>query len=63
MLKLDLDDDRVTMQAAAASVSEVAGALPLQDEVVTLSEEFFPHFFVGDTVNLAALSQSCQCFT
>ena len=33
----DLDDDRVTMQAAAASVAEVACALPLENEVVTLS--------------------------
>ena len=29
-----------------------------QDEVVTLSEEYFAQFFVGDTVNLAALSQA-----
>ena len=54
----DLEDDQVMMQAAAASVGEVAGALPFEDEVVTLSEEYFAHFFVGDTVNLAALSKA-----
>ena len=54
----DLDDDRVIMQAAAASVAETAGALPSEDEVVTLSEEYFPQFFAGDTVNLAALSKA-----
>ena len=54
----DLDDDRVTMQAAAASVAETAGALPLEDEVVTLSEKYFPQSFLGDTVNLAALSKA-----
>ena len=57
---LDLDDDKVTTQAASGA--EVAVAFPLDDEVVSLSKEFFPQFFVGDTVNLAALSQSCQCF-
>ena len=46
------------MRAAAASVAEVAGALPLEDEVVTLSEEYFAQLFVGDTVNLAALSKA-----
>ena len=30
----------------------------LDDEVVSLSEEFFPQFFEGDTVNLAALSKA-----
>ena len=54
----DLDDDRVTVQASAASVAETAGALPLEDEVVTHSEEYFPQFFVSDTVNLAALSKA-----
>ena len=51
----DLDDDKVTTQAAAAS-----GALAFasDDEVVTLSEKFFPQFFVIVTVNLAALSQA-----
>ena len=48
----DLDDDKVT------SGDEVAVAFPLDDEVVSLSEEFFPQFFVGDTVNLAALSKA-----
>ena len=54
----DLKDDQVMMQAAAASVAEVAGALPSEDEVVTFSEEYFTQFFVGDTVNLAALSKA-----
>ena len=36
----------------------VAGSVPSEDEVVTLSEEFFAQFFVGDTVNLAALSKA-----
>ena len=48
----DLDDDKVT------SGDEVAVAFTLDDEVVSLSEEFFPQFFVGDTVNLAALSKA-----
>ena len=47
----DLDDDKVTTQAAAASGAEVAVAFPSDDGVVSLSEEFFPQFFVGDTVN------------
>ena len=34
------------MQAAAASVAEVAGALPQEDEVVALSEEYFALFFL-----------------
>ena len=46
----DLDDDKVTTQAAAASGAEVVLAFPLDDEVVSLSEEFFPQFFEGDTV-------------
>ena len=55
----DLDDDKVTTQAAAAaSGAEVVLAFPLDDEVVSLSEEFFPQFFEGDTVNLAALSKA-----
>ena len=54
----DLEDDQVMMQAAAASVAEVAGALPSEDEVVTHSEESFAQFFVGDTVNLTALSKA-----
>ena len=53
----DLDDDKVTTQAAAASGAEVVLAFPLDDEMVSLSEEFFPQFFEGDTVNLAALSK------
>ena len=52
----DLDDDKVTTQAASGA--EVAVAFPLDDGVVSLSEEFFPQFFVGDTVNLAALSKA-----
>ena len=31
---------------------------PLDYEVVSLSEELFPQFFEGDTVNLAALSKA-----
>ena len=54
----DLDDDKVTTQAAAASGAEVAVAFTLDDGVVSLSEEFFPQLFVGDTVNLAALSKA-----
>ena len=54
----DLDDDKVTTQAAAASVAEVAVAFTVDDEVVTLSEEYFPQFFEGDTVNLARLSKA-----
>ena len=54
----DLENDSVMMQAAAALEAEVAGSVPLEDEVITLSEEYFPQFFVGDTVNLAALSKA-----
>ena len=54
----DLDDDKVTTQAAAASGAEVVLAFPLDDEMASLSEEFFPQFFEGDTVNLAALSKA-----
>ena len=54
----DLDDDKVTTQAAAASGAEVVLAFPLDDVVVSLSEEFFPQFFEDDTVNLAALSKA-----
>ena len=57
-LRLTLNDDRVTTQAAAASGAEVVVAFPLDGEVVTLSEEYFPQFFVGDTVNVAALSKA-----
>ena len=42
----------------AASVAEVAVAFTLDDEVVTFSEQSFPQFFAGDTVNLAALSKA-----
>ena len=37
----DLDDDKVTTQAAAASGAEVVLAFPFDDEVGSLSEEFF----------------------
>ena len=39
---------------------EVTGSAPFEDEVevVTLSEEFLAQYFVGDTVNLAALSKA-----
>ena len=54
----DLENDQVLMQAAAALEAEVAVAFPLDVEVVTLSEKYFAQFFVGDTVNLAALSKA-----
>ena len=41
----DLEDDQVMMQAAAALEAEVAGSVSLEDEVVTLSEEYFAQFF------------------
>ena len=40
--------------------AEIAVAFPLDDGVVSLSDEFFPQFFVGDTVNLAALSKAVR---
>ena len=43
----------ITTQATAASGAEVVLAFPLDDEVVSLSEEFFPQFFEG-----AALSKA-----
>ena len=54
----DLEDDQVMMQAAATLEAEVAGSISFEDEVVTLSEEYIAQFFVGDIVNLAALSKA-----
>ena len=54
----DLENDQVMMQAAAALEAEVTGSAPFEDEAVTLSEEYFAQYFVGDTVNLGALSKA-----
>ena len=54
----DLENGQVMMQAAAALEAEVAGSAPSEGEVVTLSQEYFAQFFVGDTVYLAALSKA-----
>ena len=65
MLKLCLLQLRLTLTMTGSQCKRQQHRLqrlllpsPLDDEVVTLSEEYFLQFFVGDTVNLAALSKA-----
>ena len=54
----DLDDDKVTTQAAVALGAEVAVAFPLDDEVVFSLGGVFSRSFLWVTLNLPALSQA-----